>query len=381
MPPRAERRTVAHPQRRRERRPPAVARVLERVRATERKHGMFEPGQLVLVSCSGGPDSTCLLHALHRLRRLFRIRLVAFHFDHRLRPESAEDAEYVRRQAGRLGVPAVVREAADRPAKGQSVEAWARLARYGALTQAAVDEGAQVAALGHTVDDQAETVLLALVRGGGLDALAGMPAVGSVPPLGFPAVRPLLETTRDEVEAFCRALRLRPREDPMNRDPRFLRARIRHEVLPLLEERLDRGVRGALARTAELIRADAEYVDAVADAAARRAVAVDETEIRLDVRALADLPDPIATRVVHGALRLAAATVGEWASDVASVHVRAVLDLARGRPGRTADLPAPLKARREREYVRLSRASPEVAEPARRARAGRRPGASPRGTG
>jgi len=354
---------------------------LERVSATARKHGMFEPGQLVLVSCSGGPDSTCLLHALHRLRRLFRIRLVAFHFDHRLRPDSAEDAEYVRRQAGRLGVPAVVREAADRPAKGQSVEAWARLARYGALTQAAVDEGAQVAALGHTVDDQAETVLLALVRGGGLDALAGMPAVGSVPPLGFPAVRPLLETTRDEVEAFCRALRLRPREDPMNRDPRFLRARIRHEVLPLLEERLDRGVRGALARTAELIRADAEYVDAVADAAARRAVAVDETEIRLDVRALADLPDPIATRVVHGALRLAAATVGEWASDVASVHVRAVLDLARGRPGRTADLPAPLKARREREYVRLSRASPEVAEPARRARAGRRPGASPRGTG
>jgi tRNA(Ile)-lysidine synthase len=342
---------------------------------------MFEPGQLVMVACSGGPDSTCLIHALHRLRRLFRVRLVAFHFDHRLRPDSAEDAEYVRRQAERLGVPAVVREAADRPARGQSVEAWARLARYGALTQAAADEGAHVAALGHTADDQAETVLLALVRGGGLEALAGMPAVGSVPPLGLPAVRPLLETAREEVEAFCRALRLRPREDPMNRDPRFLRARIRHEVLPLLEERLDRGVRGALARTADLVRADAQHLEALADAAARGAVTVGESEIRLHVGALAALPEPVAARVVQRALRLAAAAAGEWSSDVAASHVRAVLDLARGRPGRTADLPAPLKARREREYVRLSRASPEVAEPARRARAGRRRGASPRGGG
>jgi tRNA(Ile)-lysidine synthase len=307
--------------------------------------------------------------------------LVAFHFDHRLRSDSAEDAEYVRRQAERLGVPFVAREAADRPAKGQSVEAWARLARYGALTQAAADEGAHIAALGHTADDQAETVLMALVRGGGLESLAGMPAVGSVPPLGFPAARPLLETSRQEVQAFCRALRLRPREDPMNRDPRFLRARIRHEVLPLLEERLDRGVRAALIRTAELVRADVEYLEALADQAARGAVSVDEAEIRLHVGALAGLPEPVAARVVHRALRLAAATVGEWASDAAAVHIRAVLELVRGRPGRTADLPAPLKARREREYVRLSRASPEVAEPARRARAGRRRGASPRGDG
>jgi tRNA(Ile)-lysidine synthase len=355
--------------------------VLERVTAAARGHEMFEPGQLVLVACSGGPDSTCLLHALHRLRRLFRIRLVVFHFDHLLRPDSGEDAEYVRRQAERLKVPVVVREAVDRPARGQSVEAWARLARYGALTQAAADEEAEVAALGHTADDQAETVLLALVRGGGLEALAGMPAAGSVPPLGFPAVRPLLDTTREEVEAFCRALRLRPREDPMNRDPRFLRARIRHEVLPLLEERLDRGVRSSLARTAELIRADADHLETLADAAARGVVTVGESEIRIHAEAVAALPEPIAARVVRRALRLAAAAAGEWSSDLAAPHVRAVLDLARGRPGRTADLPAPLKARRDREYVRLSRASPEVAESARRARAGRRRGASPRGGG
>jgi len=365
-------------ERRSEPRPPAVARVVERVTATARKHGMFEPGQTVLVACSGGPDSTCLLHSLHALRRLFRIGVVAFHFDHRLRPDSADDAAYVRRQAERLGLPVAFREAVDRPRKGQSVEAWARMARYAALTQAAADKGAQVAALGHTADDQAETVLLGLFRGGSLESLAGMPAVGSIPPLGFPAVRPLLETSRAETVAFCRALRLRPRKDPMNRDPRFLRNRIRHEVLPFLEKRLDRNLKTALARTAEVIRADADFLEAWADKIARGVVDVDETEIRIVAEVIQRSPEPVSARVVRRALRLAAAAGGEWDSDVSASHIRAVIDLAHGRPGRAVDLPGPLKARRDREYVRVSRASPEVAEPARRARAGRRRGASPR---
>jgi tRNA(Ile)-lysidine synthase len=356
-----------------------VARVLERVTAAARKHGMFQAGQTVLVACSGGPDSTCLLHSLHALRRLFRIRVVAFHFDHRLRPDSAGDAEYVHRQAEQLGVPATFREAVDRPRKGQSVEAWARMARYAALTQAATEEGAHVAALGHTTDDQAETVLLGLFRGGGLDAIAGMPAVGTVPPLGFRAVRPLLETTRAETMAFCRALRLRPRQDPMNRDPRFLRTRLRLEVLPFLEKRLDRNVRVTLARTADVIRSDADYLDSVADGVARDIVLVDESEIRIMAQPLEGLPEPVAARVVRRALRLAAAAGGEWESDVTTSHIRAVVDLARGRPRRAVDLPGPLKAKRDREYVRLSRSSPEAAEPVRRARAGRRRGASPRG--
>ena len=368
-------------ERRNQPRPPAVARVLERVTATARKHGMFEAGHTVLVACSGGPDSTCLLHSLHALRRLFRIRVEAFHFDHGLRPDSAADAAYVRRQADRLGVPILFREAVDRPRKGQSVEAWARLARYAALTQAAADQGAHAIALGHTADDQAETVLLGLFRGGGLESLAGMPAVGSIPPLGFPAVRPLLEVSRAETVAFCRALRLRPLQDPMNRDPRFLRNLIRHEVLPFLEQRLDRNLKATLARTADVIRSDAEYLEGWADDIARVIVQVDESEIRVAAEALGELPGPLAARVVRRALRLAAAAGGEWDSDVSASHIGAVIDLAHGRPGRSVDLPGALKARRDREYVRVSRASPEVAAPARRARAGRRRGASPRAGG
>ncbi|HJV04492.1 MAG TPA: tRNA lysidine(34) synthetase TilS [Actinomycetota bacterium] len=339
--------------------PAPVARVLQQVTATARRHSMFDPRDVVLVACSGGPDSMCLLHALHRLRRLFRIRLAVFHFDHRLRPASSADARYTARQARRLGVPFHLREAHDRPGEGQAPEAWARLARYAALHTAAQEAGATRAALGHSLDDQAETVLLGLLRGGGLDSVAGMPPVGSVPPMGFPVVRPLIEVSRQETEAFCRALRLRPRRDPMNADRRYLRARIRHDVLPLLEEAVDRGVRDTLARTAENVRGDTDYLDSVASAAARGATTIGEGEVRLDAAALAALPEPIAVRVVRQALRVAAASGGEWWSDVRAAHLHAILDLARRRGARAVDLPGGLLAARTKEYVRISRASPE----------------------
>jgi tRNA(Ile)-lysidine synthase len=332
--------------------------VLERVTATARRFEMFDPGETVLVACSGGPDSICLLHSLHRLRRLFRIRLAVFHFDHKLRSDSAEDAAYVARQAERLGLPFVLREAVDSPRSGQSVEAWARLARYAALTSAATEVDAQRAALGHTLDDQAETVLLGLVRGGGLEAVAGMPPVASLPPLGFPAARPLIETTRKEVQAFCGSLRLRPRQDATNRDPRFLRNRVRHKVLPLLEEELDRDLRATLARTAENVRGDVELLESLASDQAAKLVEVRDEELRIATDGLTPLPTPIAARVIRQAIRLAGAVWGEWGADMGAAHITGVLELARGRPGKRLDLPGDLVAERKREYVRLSRSSP-----------------------
>jgi tRNA(Ile)-lysidine synthase len=338
--------------------PKAVARVLERLAAAARKHQMFQPGQSVLIACSGGPDSLCLLHSLVRVRRLFRIKLAVFHFDHRLRAGSTEDAAYVRRQADRLRLPFYLQEAEDRPEPGQSVEAWARLARYAALTSVATEASADLAALGHTLDDQAETVLLGLVRGGGIEAVAGMPPSGTLPPLGIPAVRPLIETTRQEVLALCRALRLRPRMDPTNRERRFLRNRIRNEALPFLERTLDRNLRATLVRTAELVREDATYLDGLASDASREVVVIGDDLIKLRAQALSSLPPVLGGRIVRQALRLAAAALGGgWEPDIGSAHIRAVLDLAEGRPGRRVDLPGPLLAVRDREYVLVSRAS------------------------
>lgn len=306
---------------------------------------MFAAGTRVVAAVSGGPDSVCLLNALIRLRRLFRIDVACFHFDHRLRRGSAADAAYVRRLAGRLGVPFIGRQGQSRPERGQSVEAWARTVRYEALVGVLEELGGGVAALGHTADDQAETVLLALLRGGGLEAVAAMT------PVGRPFVRPLLEVTREETVAFCRSLGLRPRDDPMNRDPAYMRAAVRHRVIPHLERALGRNVRATLVRTASLLGRDAALLNQLALEAEGDAVVRDGPHTLISGSALRDLPRPLSTRIVRRALR-ALGAVPE------AGHVESVVDLGAARPGRVVSLSAGLLARREREYVRLSRPSP-----------------------
>lgn len=327
-----------------QRRPPAVSRVLQQVTATVRRHAMFQPGGSVVVAVSGGPDSLCLLHAMVRLRRLLRVQVVCFHFDHGLRRNSKQDAEYVRRQAARLGVPFALRSARSKPRRGESIEAWARVHRYAALLEVAEEYGAE-AAVAHTSDDQAETVLLALLRGGGLEAVAGMK------PVNRPIVRPLLDVRREETVAFCKALRLRPRHDPMNEDPRFMRAALRKRGIPSLENAVGRGVRDSMVRTARLLRADADLLESLADTAEGEVVATDGDDVLLRVASLTGLATPIASRLVRRAL-FAEGVVAEAA------HVDSVMALAAARPGTSVTLPGALKAKREREYVRLSRPSP-----------------------
>jgi tRNA(Ile)-lysidine synthase len=339
------------------RRPPAVARVLERVTKTVRAHEMFEPGDLVLVSCSGGPDSVCLLYSLWHLRRLFKIRLAVFHFDHKLRSDSAKDAAYVRELATRLKVPFHLRTADDRPKKGQSVEAWATVARMNAANGVRREIGAPAWAEGHTLDDQAETVLLNLIRGSGLEGIAGIDPGQR----RHAILQPLLDVERDEVEAFCRALRLRPRRDPMNDERRFLRAAIRHDVLPVLERATGRGVKRSIARSAELLRGDRDELQLQAIRALQTFLKTDYMDrfpLEIDARALRSLPAPIASRALRLAIYQLAS--GDWAAPWTKDAIEAVLDLAEGRPGRRRDLPQGLKAVREKEYVRVSRASPET---------------------
>src|SRR5439155_10648600 len=156
---------------------------------------------------------------------------------------------------------------------GEAVEEWARAVRYEALGGGLEELGGGAAAVGHTADDQAETVMIALLRGGGLEAIAGMS------PVGRPIVRPLLETTREETVAFCRALRLRPRRDPMNEDPSFMRVALRLRVIPGLERHLGRNVRETLARTADLLRLDAEFLDQLSTVAFPAVADTDGQEI------------------------------------------------------------------------------------------------------
>jgi tRNA(Ile)-lysidine synthase len=195
-------------------------------------------------------------------------------------------------------------------------------------------------AVGHTADDQAETVLLALARGSGLDALAGME------PVSRPIVRPLLFVSRTDTVAFCRSLGLRPRHDPMNDDVRFARAAVRADALPALERAVGRNVRPAVVRTAELLRQDARFLEDLASTREGAVVRPEGSGLALDAAELAGLPRPLASRVVRRAL-LALGVVPE------ASHVEAVLTLAAGRGGRQISLPEGLTARRERGGIRL----------------------------
>jgi tRNA(Ile)-lysidine synthase len=254
----------------------------------------------------------------------------------------------VKRLATKLKLPFHLRAAERAPAPDDSVEAWARVARWNAANAIRAEEGFATIALGHTLDDQAETLLIAMLRGGGLHFLAGMPARE-----GRSRIRPLLEVRRSEVEAFVRALGLRPRQDPTNRDTAFLRNAIRLEVLPLLERSTGRDPRPTLARTASLLREDADELFRQASVEYRKVVVDDESV--LHAKRLSALPGAIGGRVVERAL---------WQFGVHPERetIKAVLGLARGRPGRRIQLQGGLLAIREREYIRLSRSSPETSK-------------------
>jgi tRNA(Ile)-lysidine synthase len=244
------------------------------------------------VALSGGPDSLALTAVAAGLRPT-----TALIVDHGLQPDSAAVAETARTQAVGLGcVDAQVLcvQVGDPSGPGGGPEAAARAARYAAL--GAHRNGPVL--LAHTLDDQAETVLLGLGRGSGVRSIAGMR------PHDPPWCRPLLGVRRAVTHAACRELSLVAWRDPHNIDPRFTRARLRQEVLPLLEEVLGGGVAAALARTATALREDTELIDMLAARALPDVVA----ESGLATERLAALPDPVRRRVIRGWLLAGGAT-------------------------------------------------------------------------
>jgi tRNA(Ile)-lysidine synthase len=228
---------------------------------------LLEPGQRLVVGVSGGPDSLCLLDCLIQLD----FRPTVAHFDHRLRPESAEEAEFVSELAKSYGVPF---ELGQGPVSTQrhSVEEAARLYRYRFLTSVAQKAGTQRIAVGHTANDQAETVLMHLIRGAGPSGLRGMlPATDLDSWVGIPEaanlnlIRPLLEVWRHETEKYCLEHDLAALIDPSNQDPQFFRNRLRNELLPELQTYNPR-VQEVLLRTAKVMAAEAEAIESLVEA-------------------------------------------------------------------------------------------------------------------
>jgi tRNA(Ile)-lysidine synthase len=212
-------------------------------------------GAPVVVACSGGPDSLALL----ALAVATDLEPVAVHVDHGLRAGSDRESAVVASLAARLGARFQAERVAIEP--GPNLEARARDARYEALDRARARVGATVVLVGHTADDQAETVLLNLLRGGALPGLGGMP------PRRGHLVRPLLGLRRTDTVELCTRLGLEPVDDPMNADPAFRRVWLRREVIPVLERGAGRDLVPVLARQADVLRAESDFLDELARAA------------------------------------------------------------------------------------------------------------------
>jgi tRNA(Ile)-lysidine synthase len=311
---------------------PAVAAVRNAVRAST---AGFAPGDLVLAACSGGPDSLALAAALAFVAPRAGLRAGAVTVDHRLQEGSADRAAAVAAVLSGLGLDPVRAVTVTVDGAG-GPEAAARTARYAALEAAAADLGATAVLLGHTLDDQAETVLLGLARGSGARSLAGMPPRRGV------FLRPLLGLRRQVTAGACAALDLAPWADPHNADRRFARVRVRLDALPALEAALGPGVAEALARTADQLRDDAEVLEEIASS--RRTADPD----LLSAAALAELPGAVRSRE----LRSAALAAGCPATALTSSHVTRIEELVTDWRGqRWIDLPGGVRATRRSGQV------------------------------
>ncbi|TVL92151.1 tRNA lysidine(34) synthetase TilS [Streptomyces sp. SAJ15] len=321
----------------------AAASAPPAARASVPAPGRPDPGQrpLVLVACSGGADSMALASALAFEAPKIGVRAGAVTVDHGLQPGSDLRAAEVAERLRLLGLDPVESIAVTVGRDG-GPEAAARDARYAALDSAAERHGAAAVLLGHTRDDQAETVLLGLARGSGTRSLSGMAQVSGV---DGRYRRPFLQLDRQTARRACLAQSLPVWDDPHNVDPAYTRSRVRHEALPVLEKALGKGVVEALARTAQLSRDDADALD---DWAARaeadvRAVASDEG-VELDTVRLHALPPAVRRRV----LRRAAITAGSPAGSLFARHIEEVDRLITGWRGQRAiNLPGRVEVRRQ----------------------------------
>ncbi len=305
-----------------------------RVLRTVRRHTLIARGGRVVVALSGGPDSVALVHLLLELQADGELLVAGLaHFNHQLRGADADaDEAFCRTMAASLDLPIEVGRGDVRALardERRSVEDAARAARYAFLEHAADRLGAEVIAVGHSADDQAETFLLRLIRGAGARGLAGiLPKSGRV-------VRPLIDIPRVDLRQYTAGRRLDSREDTSNADLGIPRNRVRHELLPYLQREFSPGISGVLAREAAIARDDEDHLQREAIDLAASIVLTSRDTVDVDTAALTSLHPALASRVVR--LAMEAQSPGTF---IGFDHIERLLRFARdGGPGSAMSLP------------------------------------------
>ena len=274
--------------------------ILKKVKDTISQYRMISQGDLIVVAVSGGPDSICLLDVLNKIGKEMGLELIVAHFNHGFRPEEDKiETQFVKEFAEHLNLPFVVKKIdSELKKEGSSLEELARKARYNFLESVRALRKADRIAVGHTMNDQAETVIMRLLRGSGPSGLAGIPPIrdGVI-------IRPLLNIKGEEVEEYLKDQNLTYRIDSSNLELTYLRNRIRLEILPILTQ-LQPNLIEQLALTADILRGENEYLDSLAEAWIQNAVSTDEQElIAIPLHLFQILPSVLKGRILRALIK------------------------------------------------------------------------------
>ena len=336
--------------------------ITEKVKNTIKRHNLVRKGDKIVVAVSGGPDSVTLLYLLAALKKELKLSLHVAHLDHMLRKDSYKDREFVEALAEKLKLPVTVSiinvkelGRGQRPffnkegKKKRSLspfcpEEIARNARLGFLFKVAQDIKADKIALGHNLDDQAETVLMRILRGTGLYGLTGILPKRNIS--GYTLIRPLIEVRRKEIEAFLKRKRIRPRLDSSNLEDIYFRNKIRNRLLPLLEREYSANIKEVLSNMAEAVGLDYDYLYGKAD------YSLKGFGRRIDLKKFLRL-HPAIQRLV---LRLAIARIKGDTRRLTFQHIREIEDLILNRPVNSiVDLPKGVSVVKQNRYLSIYR--------------------------
>ncbi len=320
--------------------------LLLKLRETIQEHNMLKPDDRVVVGVSGGPDSTALIHLLCRLKQEYKLDIWIAHLNHELRREAGEEAESVKRFASQLKIPVIsdsLNVALFAKQKKISLEMAAREVRYKFFERVSRKVEATKIALGHTASDQVETLLMRLIRGAGLDGLAG------IPPTRGKIIRPLISVFREEIEKYCQGYNLYPHRDSSNQELSFFRNKVRLRLIPFIAREYNSQFIQVLFRTANILREDKKCLDEVAEEALKKLILERSNgQIVIDAETLlSSLSLSLQRRVVR---KLIQGVKGDL-KNINFIHIDKIIKLKSDKGTKVINLPGDILAKRE--YRRL----------------------------
>ena len=316
---------------------------MDKFKETIKKHNLIQRNDKILVGVSGGPDSLALLLQLFSLKSKLGLTLHIVHLDHGLRKDSGSDALFVKRWGEKLNLDVTIKQliCPQIKAKG-SLEEFFREERISFFIQTAKRVKADKIALGHNLDDQAETVLMRLLRGTGLSGLAGMSLLRKLKGMIF--IRPLLETSRYEIDKYLKRRKIKPRIDSTNREDLYFRNKLRHHLIPLLKSKYNRKIVEVLANLAQSVAYDYEYLDQVAARSAKGNI------LHLNIEKIIKLHPAILRLKIRQSISYLQGDTRR----IGFVHIKEIEELLNQRPtGSIVDLPKGISVQKTRHCLRF----------------------------